>query len=182
MFLWSIFTSAMVFLGILGGSSCYKNYFKAINTKEWISILLAINFIHLVRFYSNKWIPVIIGSSCGSALEVFLFVKYTEMNPGQFTNAVWIMTQFVTVTLVPFILMHYNSISANFLATMQLVYVTYIVILKEKQWIKQRWEGMTQENRAMCLYLINGAILFSAAAYSIFAMSHEMVKFSYNSI
>ena len=182
MFLWSIFTSALVFLSVLGGSSCYKNYFKAINTKEWISILLAINFVHLVRFYSNKCISVIVGSLCGSTLEVFLFARYTEMNPGQFTNAVWIMTQFVTVILVPFILMYYNSISAKFLATMQLVYVTYIVILKEKQWIKQRWEGMTQENRATCLYLINGTILFSIAAYFISAMSHEMIKVNYDSI
>ena len=62
MLLWSIFTSMAVFLVILGGSSCYKNLFKAINAKEWIVIALAISFIHLIRFYPNACIPIILGS------------------------------------------------------------------------------------------------------------------------
>ena len=182
MLLWSIFTSAIVFLVILGGLNCFKNYFKAINTKEWIAILLLINFLHLIRFYSNNCTPVIVGSVCGSTLEVYMFLKYIERNPGKFTQAVWVMTQFVTVVLAPFVLIYYNSISPMRLAIMQLVYIIYIVILKEKQWIELRWEDMTQENRTMCVYLINGTIIFSITIYSVIAISYEVFSTSCDSL
>jgi len=182
MLLWSIFTSAVVFLVILGGLNCFKNYFKAINTKEWIALLLLINFIHLIRFYSNNCTPVIFGSVCGSTLEVYVFLKYIEKNPGKFTQAVWVMTQFVTVILAPFVLIYYNSISPMRLAIMQLVYIIYITILKEKQWIELRWEDMTQENRTMCVYLINGTVAFSIAIYSVIAISYEIFSASCNSL
>jgi len=182
MLLWSIFISAIVFLVILGGLNCFKDYFKAINTKEWIAILLLINFIHLIRFYSNNCIPVIVGSVCGSTVEVYVFLKYIEKNPGKFTQAVWMMTQFVTVILAPFVLIYYNSISPMRLAIMQFVYIIYIVILKEKQWIELRWEDMTQENRTMFVYLINGTIAFSITIYSVIAISYEVFSTSCDSL
>ena len=68
------------------------------------------------------------------------------------------------------------------LAIMHLVYIIYIMILKEKQWIELRWEDMTQENRTMCVYLINGTVAFSITIYSVIAISYEVFSASCNSL
>ena len=178
--LWSIFTSTVVFLVILGGSSCYKNLFKAINARECIAIALAISFIHLIRFYPNASLSIILGSLCGSIFEICLFYKYVTTYPGQFTNTIWVMTQFVAIVLAPFIIVYYSSISNLRVAAMLLVYIIYITVLREKQQIEICWNNMTQENRAVVAYLVNGMVLFLMMLYSITAISYEL--FSTNSI
>jgi len=180
--LWSIFTSSLVFLVILGGSSCYKNLFMAINAKECIVVALVVCFIHLIRFYPSYCVPIILGSLCGSAFEVFLFQKYIKTFPGQFTNTVWVMTLFVGIVLAPFIIVYYSSISNLRAAIMQLVYIIYIVVLREKRWIEIRWQAMTQENRTMGIFLINGIVLFSITLYSVTAISYELFSTSCSSL
>ena len=179
--LWSIFTSTVVLLVILGGSSCYKNLFKAINAKECIAVGLAICFFHLMRFYPNASLSIILGSLCGSALEVFLFYKYVTKYPGQFTNTVWVMTQFVAIVLAPFIIIYYSSISNSRAAIMQLVYIIYIMILREKQHLEICWNNMTQENRTVVMYLVNAIVLFSITLYSVTAISYELFSTSCSS-
>ena len=180
--LWSIFTSTLVFLVINGGSSCYKNLFKAINAKEWIMIALAISFIHLIRFYPNNCLPIILGSLCGSTFEVFLFHKHVKTFPGQSKNTIWVMTQFVAIVLVPFIIIYYSSISNLRVAIMQLVYVVYIMVLREKQHLEICWNSMTHENRTTGAYLVNGIVLFSITLYSVTAISYELFSTSCSSL
>ena len=180
--LWSIFTSMVVFLAVLGGSSCYKNLFKAINAKECISIALAISFIHLIRFYPNASLSIILGSLCGSAFEVLLFYKYVTTYPGQFTHTVWVMTQFVVIVLAPFIINYYSSISNSRAAIMQLVYIIYIMVLREKQRLQVCWNNMTPENRTVGMYLVNGIVLFSITLYSVTAISYELFSTSCSSL
>ena len=176
--LWSIFTSTVVFLVILGGSSCYKNLFKAINARECIAIALAISFIHLIRFYPNASPSIILGSLCGSTLEVFLFHKHVKTFPGQSKNTIWVMTQFVAIVLAPFIIVYYSSISNLRVAIIQLVYIIYIMVLREKQRIEICWNNMSQENRTIGVYLVNGLVLFSISLYSITAISYELFSSS----
>ena len=180
--LWSIFTSTLVFLTILGGSSCYKDLFKAINAKECIVIALAISFIHLIRFYPNYCLQIILGSLCGSAVEVFLFHKCVTTFPGQFTNTIWVMTQFVAIVLIPFIIIYYSSISNLRVAVMQLVYIIYIMVLRGKQRLETIWNNMTQENRTMGSYLVNGIVMFSIILYSVTAISYEVFSTSCSSL
>ena len=180
--LWSIFTSTIVFLVVLGGSSCYKNLFKAINTKEWIVIALAISVIHLTRFYRNACFPIILGSLCGSTFEVFLFYKHIKTFPGQSKNTIWVMTQFIAIVLAPFIIIYYSSISNLRVAIMQLVYVIYIMILREKQRLEICWNNMTQENRTIGAFLVNGVVLFSITLYSVTAISYEVFSTSCSSL
>ena len=180
--LWSIFTSTLVFFTILGGSSCYKDLFKAINARECIVIALAISFIHLIRFYPNYCLQIILGSLCGSVIEVFLFHKYVTTFPGQFTNTIWVMTQFVAMVLAPVIIIYYSSISNLRVAIMQLVYVIYIMVLREKQRLENIWNNMTQENRTMGIYLVNGVVLFSMTLYSVTAISYEVFLTSCSSL
>ena len=180
--LWSIFTSTLVFLIILGGSSCYKDLFKAINAKECIVIALAISFIHLIRFYPNYCLQIILGSLCGSAIETLLFYKYVTTFPGQFTNTIWVMTQFVAIVLAPFVLIYYSSISNLRVAIMQLVYIIYIMVLREKQRLETIWNNMTQENCTMGIYLVNGIVLFSMTLYSVTAISYEVFSTSCSSL
>ena len=178
--LWGIFTSTVAFLVILAGSSCYMNLFKAINARECIAIALAISFIHLIRFYPNASLSIIPGSLCGSTFKIYLFYKYVTTHPGQFTNTLWVMTQFVAIVLAPFIIVYYSSISNLRVAAMLLVYIVYITVLREKQQIEICWNNMTQENRAVVAYLVNGLVLFLMMLYSIAAISYEL--FSTNSI
>ena len=180
--LWSIFTSTLVFLTILGRSSCYKDLFKAMNAKECIVIALAISFIHLIRFYPNYCLQIILGSLCGSAIETLLFYKYVTTFPGQFTNTIWVMTQFVAIVLAPFIIIHYNSISNLRVAIMQLVYIIYIMVLREKQRLEIIWNNMTPENRTMGSYLVNGIVFFSITLYSVTAISYEVFSTSGSSL
>ena len=180
--LWSIFTSTLVFLTILGGFSCYKDLFKAINAKECITIALAISFIHLIRFYPNYCLQIILGSLCGSAVKVFLFQKYVTTFPGQFTNTIWVMTHFVTIILAPVVIIYYSSISNLRVAIMQLIYVIYIMVLREKQRLEIIWNNMTQENRTMGIYLVNGIVLFSMILYSVTAISYEVFSTSCSSL
>ena len=180
--LWSIFTSTVVLLVVLGGSSCYKNLFKAINIKEWVMIALAISVIHLIRFYPNACFPIILGSLCGSTFEVFLFHKHVKTFPGQSKNTIWVMTQFVAIVLAPFIIIYYSSISNLRVAIMQLVYVIYIMILREKQHLEICWNNMTQENRTIGAYLVNGIVLFSITLYSVTAISYELFSTSCSSL
>ena len=178
--LWSIFTSTLVFLTILGGSSCYKNLFKAIDAKECIMIALAICFIHLIQFYPKYCLQIILGSLCGSAIEVFLFHRYVTTFPGQFTNTVWVMTQFVAIVLIPFVIIYYSSISNLHVAVMQLIYIIYIMVLREKQRLETIWNNMTQKNHRMGSYFVNGMVLFSITLYSIMAISYEVFSTSYS--
>ena len=180
--LWSIFTSSLVFLVVLGGSTCYKSLFKTINAKECIVVAVAISFIHLIRFYPNACLSIIFGSLCGSIFKVNLFYKYITTFPGQFTNTIWVMTQFVAIVLAPFIIIYYNSISNLRTAIMQLVYVIYIVMLRERQWIESCWHTMTQENRTIGMYLANGIVLFSLTLYSVTAISYELFSTSFSSL
>ena len=176
--LWSIFTSTVVFLVILGGSSCYKNLFKAINARECIAIALAISFIHLIRFYPNASLSIILGSLCGSTLEVFLFRKHVQTFPGQSKTTIWVMTQFVAIVLAPFVIVYYSSISNLRVAIMQLVYIIYIMVLREKQRLEICWNNMSQENRTIGVFLVNGIVFFSISLYSITAISNEMFSTS----
>ena len=176
--LWSIFTSTVVFLVILGGSSCYKNLFKAINARECIAIALAISFIHLIRFYPNASLSIILGSLCGSTLEVFLFHKHVKTFPGQSKNTIWVMTQFVAIVLAPFVIVYYSSISNLRVAIMQLVYIIYIMVLREKQRLEICWNNMSQENRTIGVFLVNGIVLFSISLYSITVISYELFSTS----
>ena len=180
--LWSIFTSTIVFLVVLGGSSCYNNLFKAINAKECIAIALVISFLHLIRFYPNASLSIILGSFCGSIFEVFLFYKYITTYPGQFKNTIWVMTQFVAIVLAPFIIIYYSSISNSRAAIMQLLYIIYILILREKQCLEVCWNNMTQENRTIGMYLVNGVVLFSITLYSVTAISYELFSTSCSSL
>ena len=180
--LWSIFTSVLVFLVILGGSNWYKNLFKNINAKECTVIALAISFIHLIRFYPNSCLPMILGSLCGSTVEVFLFYKHVTKSSDKFTNTVWIMTQFVAIILTPFIIIYYSSISNLRVAIMQLIYIIYIVILRKKQGLEKCWDNMTQENRTVGIYLVNGIVLFSITLYSVTAISYELFSTSFSSL
>ena len=176
--LWSIFTSVLVFLVILGGSNWYKDLFKNITAKECTVIVLAINFIHLIRFYPNSCLPMILGSLCGSTVEVFLFYKYVTKSSDQSSNTIWIMTKFVAIVLTPFIIIYYSSISNLRVAIMQLIYIIYIVILRKKQGLEKCWDNMTQENRTMGIYLVNSVVLFSITLYSATAISYELYMFS----
>ena len=180
--LWSTFTSVIVFLVILGGSNWYKNLFKAINTKECIVIALVISFIHLIRFYPNSCLPIILGSFCGSTVEVFLFYKHVTKSSDKFTNTVWVMTQFVAIVLTPFIIIYYSSISNLRVAIMQLIYIIYIVILRKKQGLEKCWDNMTQENHTVGAYLVNGIVLFSIILYSVTAISYELFSTSFSSL
>ena len=180
--LWSIFTSTLVFLVVLGGSSCYKNLFKAINAKECIAIALTISFLHLIRFYPNASLSIILGSLGGSLFEVFLFYKYVTTYPGQFTNTVWVMTQFVAIVLAPFIIIYYSTVSNSRAAIMQLVYIIYIMVFREKQRLEVCWNNMTQENRTVGMYLVNGIVLFSITLYSVTAISYELFSTSCSSL
>ena len=81
------------------------------------------------------------SSLCGSAIETLLFCKYVTTFPGQFTNTIWVMTQFVAMVLAPFVLIYYSSISILRVAIMQLVYIIYIMVLREPvcctEWIPE---------------------------------------------
>ena len=56
------------------------------------------------------------------------------------------------------------------------------MVLREKQHLEICWNNMTQENRTVGMYLVNGIVLFSVTLYSVTAISYELFSTSCSSL